>query len=322
MPNFKIAVVTDVGQIDDRSFNQSAWEGAQMAAKDLGTNNIKYLISAGPEDYATNMQSFADQGYNVIITVGFALGPDTIKIAPKYPKIAFIGVDQAQDDTNPTPNVTGLVFHEDQSGFLAGVLAANITKSGTIAAVLGTDQVPPVVRYNEGYIMGAHYVNPKINVISTYYPGGLDKAFNDPVWGAQTAGQALDSGADVVFGAGGKTGNGALQEVARRTTKDKPIYCIGVDDDQWQTLPEAHPCLVSSAMKLIKPGVVTLVEEAAAGTIKGGNFSGAVGIAPFYDFASLIPSALSAQLTQVAADLAAGKIQSMPAATPAATAAS
>src|SRR5712692_1418393 len=89
----KIAVVTDVGRVDDRSFNQSAWEGAQAAAKDLG-GTAKYLVPNGPEDYATDIQSFADQGYNVIVTVGFALGDATDKAAVKYPKIKFIGVDQ------------------------------------------------------------------------------------------------------------------------------------------------------------------------------------------------------------------------------------
>src|SRR5258708_14782726 len=217
------------------------------------------------------------------------------------------------------PNLTGLTFPEDQSGFLAGVLAARLSKSGTIAAVLGTDQVPPVVRFKEGYEAGAKYAKPDIKIISTYYPGGLDKAFVDPVWGAQTAGQALDSGADVVFGAGGKTGNGALQEVARRTTKDKPLFCIGVDTDQWETLPEAHPCLVSSAMKLITPGVSGLIKQSVDGSIKPGNFVGEVGLAPFHDMASVVPASVSAELDKLKADLGSGKIQTMPAA-PAATA--
>jgi len=314
----KIGLVTDVGQIDDRSFNQSAWEGAQAAAKDLG-GTADYLISAGPEDYASNIQSFADKDYNIIISVGFALGEATTKAAANYPKIHFIGVDQFQG--TEVANLTGLIFPEDQSGFLAGILAAKLSKSGTIAAVLGTDQVPPVVRFKEGYEAGAKYAKPDIKIISTYYPGGLDKAFNDPAWGAQTAGQALDNGADVVFGAGGKTGNGALQEVAKRTTKDKPLYCIGVDSDQWGTLPEAQPCLVSSAMKLITPGVNTLIKQAAAGSIKGGNFLGEVGLAPFHDFASAIPADITAALDAAKADLASGKIKAMPDAAPAATAA-
>jgi simple sugar transport system substrate-binding protein len=317
----KIGLVTDVGQIDDRSFNQSAWEGAQAAAKDLG-GTADYIVTTDPADYANNIAQFADKDYNIIVTVGFAIGDATAKAAAKYPKIHFIGVDQFQ--ATPVANVTGLIFPEDQSGFLAGILAAGMTKSGTVAQVLGTDQVPPVVRFKEGFDAGAKYAKPNIKIISTYHPGGLDKAFLDPVWGAQTAGQAIDQGADVVFGAGGKTGNGALQEVAKRTTKDKPLYCIGVDTDQWLTVPEAHPCLVSSAMKLITPGVQGLIKQAAAGTVKGGNFTGDVGLAPFHDFDSIVPQAVKDQIAKAQADLKSGKLSTTGpsgAATPAATAA-
>ena len=106
------------------------------------------------------------------------------------------------------------IFNEDKSGFLAGALAAMLTETDTIAAVLGTDLVPPVVAFKEGYEGGARYINPDINLISTFHPGGMDVAFTDPEWGASTAKQALDQGADVIFGAGGKTGNGALIEIA------------------------------------------------------------------------------------------------------------
>ncbi len=157
----------------------------------------------------------------------------------------------------PCCNLTGLVFPEDQAGFLAGALAGLLTESNTLGAVLGTDQVPPVVAFKEGWENGAKYTNPEVNLISTYHPGGLDVAFTDPEWGATTARQALDNGADIVFGAGGQTGNGALIEVAREGGE---ALCVGVDTDQWETVPEAHPCLVTSAMKLITQGVVDLVD--------------------------------------------------------------
>ena len=109
----------------------------------------------------------------------------------------FIGVDQWQGEA--IPNVAGLIFPEDQAGFLAGALAASMSKTGIIAEVLGTDLVPPVVAFGEGFVNGAKHVNPGIEVIKTYHPGGLDVAFTDPEWGATTARQALDQGADVVF---------------------------------------------------------------------------------------------------------------------------
>ncbi|MBT6969936.1 MAG: BMP family ABC transporter substrate-binding protein, partial [Actinobacteria bacterium] len=128
------------------------------------------------------------------------------------------------------------------------------------------------------------HINPDIEVIKTYHPGGFDIAFTDPEWGGTTARQAMDSGADVVFGAGGKTGNGALIEVAG----EAGAFCIGVDSDQWYTVPEAHPCLVTSAMKMITPGVTDLIAAFVEGNETSGNFFGSVGLAPHHDLDSSV----------------------------------
>jgi len=182
-----------------------------------------------------------------------------------------------------------------------------MSTSGTIAAVLGTDLVPPVVAFKEGYEAGTRYVNPDINLISTYHPGGLDVAFTDPEWGATTAKQAIDNGADVVFGAGGKTGNGALIEVA----SNAGVYCIGVDSDQWGTVPEAHPCLISSAMKLITPGVFDLVKLSKDGAFAGpvpGLYFGGTGLAPFHDFDGDVPQDVKDLLVELDAGLKDGSV--------------
>ena len=301
----KVGLVTDVGRVNDRSFNQSAWEGVQEAKKQLGLNDrhVKYIETQDAKDYADNLAQFIDAEYNVIVTVGFALGDATVKAAKENPDTLFIGVDQFQGEA--IPNLAGLIFHEDQSGFLAGVLAAGMSKSGTIAAVLGTDLIPPVVAFNEGYISGAKSVNPKIKVLSTYHPGELSQAFVDPEWGAATAKQAIDQGADVIFGAGGLTGNGALQEVATQSG----VYCIGVDSDQWNTVPAARPCLISSAMKLITPAVADLISNAQSGSFKGGNVFGAAGLAPFHDFENDIPKPLKDLLVATKAGLDSGIIK-------------
>jgi basic membrane protein A len=298
---FRIGLVTDVGEIDDKSFNQSAWEGAQQAAQELG-GTADYIETQDAKDYGDNIAEFAGQGYDVVITVGYALGEATLAAAAEYPDVMFIGVDQFQGE--PVDNVAGLVFQEDVSGFLAGALAAHMSQSGKVAAVLGTDLVPPVVAFKEGYEAGALYVNPDIEVISTYHPGGLDVAFTDPEWGATTAAQAIDQGADVVFGAGGKTGNGAIIEAASH----EGVYCIGVDTDQWETVPEAHPCLISSAMKLIVPGVVELTRMAHDGEFPAGNYYGSAGLAPFHDFEDTIPDDVKAALEEINAGLADGSI--------------
>jgi len=298
---FCVGLVTDVGEVDDKSFNQSAWEGVQKAADELGAV-VNYIETKDGKDYGANIALFADKGYDVIVSVGFAMGEATGIAATEYPDIDFIGVDQWNDGS--ISNVTGLLFPEDKAGFLAGALAGKMTKTGIIAAVLGTDLVPPVVAFKEGYEAGAAYVNPDITVISTYHPGGLDVAFTDPEWGATTAKQAIDNGADFVFGAGGKTGNGALEEVASHDG----LYCIGVDSDQWETVPAAHPCLISSAMKLITPGVFELVELSKNGAFPGGLYFGATGLAPFHDFDGDIPKDVKDLLEELDAGLKDGSV--------------
>ena len=297
-----IGLVTDVGRIDDKSFNQSAWEGAQQAAEALGAAEVNYVETTNATDYQANIDLFAGQGYDIIVTVGFAMGEATAAAAATYPDIDFIGVDQFQGET--IANVTGLVFNEDKAGYMAGVLAASLSESGTVASVLGTDLVPPVVAFNEGYKNGAMSVNPDINIIDTYHPGGLDVAFTDPEWGATTAQQAIDQGADIIFGAGGQTGNGALIQAAG----NEGVWCIGVDTDQWETVPEAHPCLVSSAMKLITPGVVDLATASVNGEFPGGNFFGAVGLADFHDHADAVPQEVKDLLDTTNAGLIDGSI--------------
>ncbi|MCQ3929591.1 MAG: hypothetical protein DPW16_03970 [Chloroflexi bacterium] len=306
----KIGLVTDVGQVDDGSFNESAWNGVQMAGEELGAD-VDYIETQDTADYATNIAEFADNGYNVIVTAGAALGDATIEAAVNYPNVHFIGLDQPQEEV--IPNVTGLIFLEDRAGFLVGVLAAGLTQTGTIAAVLGTDQVPPVVAFNEGYrsgaAWGAEQLGKEVNVISTYHPGAIDQAFVDPAWGATTARQALDQNADVVFGAGGKTGNGALIEVASAvTTAGSNPFCIGVDTDQWLTVPEAQPCLVSSAIKRIDTSIVTLIKAFANGTIPSGNYIGEAGLADFHDLAASVPSEVQELIKQAENGLRTGAI--------------
>ena len=296
-----VGLVTDVGEVDDKSFNQSSWEGVQKTEADLGAK-IDYVETKDAKDYAANIALFAEQKYDIIVTVGFLMTEATIEAANQYPDINFIGVDQFQVEA--LPNLAGLIFSEDKSGFLAGALAAMMTNTDKIAAVLGTDLVPPVVAFKEGYEGGARYINPDIDIISTYHPGGVDVAFTDPEWGATTAKQALDQGADVIFGAGGKTGNGALEEVAGSPGK----YCIGVDTDQWLTVPAAHPCLISSAMKLLTPGVFSLVELDTQGNFPGGNYVGPVGLAPFHDFEDKIPQEVKDTLAEIDAGLQDGSI--------------
>jgi len=296
-----IGLVTDVGEVDDKGLNQAAWAAVQKAKDELGAK-VNYVETKDAKDYQTNIALFADEKADIIVGVGFAMTQALDEAALKYPDVKFIGLDQFQAEV--VPNVAGVLFHEDQAGFLAGALAAMMTETGTVAGVYGTNLIPAVVGFYEGFGSGARYINPDINLIQTYHPGGIDVAFTDPEWGATTAKQAMDQGADIVFAAGGKTGNGALIEVAGNEGK----YCIGVDLDQWETVPEAHPCLISSAVKLIVPAIFSKIVEAKDNQLTPGNFFGDAGLAPYHDFEDKIPQDVKDKIDEIGAGLKDGSI--------------
>ena len=303
---FCVGLVTDVGKINDKSFNQSAWEGVQLAEKELGAT-VQYIETADSKDYAKNIGTFGDAGYDVIVTVGFGMGEATVAAAATYPNVKFIGVDQFQDAE--TPGVVGLNFPEDNAGFLVGALAAMMSETGKIGAVCGTDVVPPVWRFGEGYKAGAAYADglkgTTTEVFVVYHSDvGFDKTFTDPEWGAQTAQSMMDQGADAIFGCGGITGNGAITAAAQAGA-----YAIGVDTDQYLTLPEAAPRMLSSAMKMITPGVFGLIKSAKEGGLPSGNFFGAAGYAPFHDLAAEVPADVKAEMETINAGLLDGSIK-------------
>ena len=298
---FSVGLVTDVGVIDDKSFNQSTWEGVQDAAQSIKAKT-KYIETRDAKDYMANISLFARHDYDVIVTVGFGLGEATHQAAAKYPDICFIGVDQFQPA--PVKNIAGLIFREDQGGFQAGALAALLSKTKVVASVFATDMIPPIVAFKKGFEQGARYVDAHIKIISSYHPGGLDTSFTDPEWGASTARQAMAQGADVIFGAGGLTGNGALVEAASK----KGVYCIGVDTDQWETLPAARPCLISCALKKIKPAVSELVRLAYEKQFPPGNYIGDVGLSSFHQFDKDMSPDIREKLDRITAALKQGQI--------------
>jgi basic membrane protein A len=304
---FCVGLVTDVGKVNDKSFNQSAWEGVQKSKTDGVADLVQFLETSDAKDYAKNIATFGDAGFDVIVTVGFNLGEATAAAGALYPNIKFIGVDQFQAAT--VKGVTGLNFPEDNAGFLVGALGAMMSKSHKIGAVCGTDVVPPVWRFGEGYKAGAAYADgmnkTTTEVFVVYHSDvGFDKTFTDPEWGAQTAKSMMDQGADAIFGCGGLTGNGAVTAAAQAGA-----YGIGVDTDQYLTLPEAAPRMLSSAMKLITPGVAELIAAAKDGTITDGNVFGKAGYAPFHDLDSAVPAEVKAAMEKISAGLIDGSIK-------------
>lgn len=301
---FCVGLVTDIGKINDRSFNQSCWEGLQRAREELGAR-IEYIETADARDHSKNIATFAEEGFDVIVTCGFDVAEATTAAAELYPETDFIGVDQFQ--TESQEGLAGLIFPEDQAGFVVGALAAMMSETHKIGAVCGPDSVPPVWRLGEGYKAGAAYADEIIGTpteVVVVYHENDSQAFLDPEWGAEIAQSMVDEGADVVFGCGGLTGNGAIIAAAQADA-----YVIGVDTDQYLTLPEAAPLMLSSAVKLITPGLFELIRLAKDKQLPSGNYFGDAGYAPFHDMEPEIPVEVKANLEQIYAGLLDGSIR-------------
>jgi basic membrane protein A len=320
----KIGVVTDVGQLEDKSFNQFTNEGAKEAATELkGTHDV--IVTANVSDYGANIDTFASRNFNIIVTAGSLLGTATATAAKKYPNIKFVGIDQSiclkadgtpnftdcsGDATKLLPNYQGVQFAEEQAGYLAGVIAASISKTGTIGAVGGTN-VPAVVAYNAGYVAGAKSVNPSIKTLYKEADPDPAKGFNNPNLGKSIGQQMIGQQADVLFQIAGGTGVGVLQ-----ATCDAGKVGIGVDVDQALAVPTIAKCLVTSAEKKLKEYTKLVVTQAANNTMKPGNqvYNAAsdpvaIGISPYHDQAALVTPEIQKKVDDALAAMKAGTLK-------------
>lgn len=301
-PKVRIGLVTDVGKVDDKTFNQFAYEGMMRAAKEFGFG-ANYIETQQPTDYEKNLQTFAEEGYDMIITVGFLITDATCKMAQQYPKIKFVGVDQFYE--KPLNNTLGLLFSEDQSGFVAGALAAMMSKSGVIGFVGGVE-IPPVIKFRRGYEKGAIYINPYVKVLGVY----ID-SFTAPDRGKAAAEAQIADGADVIFGAGGPTGSGGIVGAM-----EKGVYGIGVDQDEYYTTMGGGPApyLLSSAMKRVDNAVYSAIESFAKKSFAGGHYvgdaaNGGIGYAPFHDTESKVPQHVKNRLNDILKRLGDGSLK-------------
>jgi basic membrane protein A and related proteins len=273
-----VAVVTDVGTIDDKNFNQFSYEGAKLGAHNIGAADPAYVVPNDASEYGSDIQSFLDNGANLIVTVGFNLNTDTLKAAKANPNVWFIGVDQnacidangdpdstfacAGDASKVLPNFVGLQYQEDQAGYLAGIVAASISQNNNVAAIGGINLVPAVVRYIQGFELGAKSVSNKTKVETGYVStSDFTIAFNSPSDGKTYADQFIQQNhPDVVFQVAGKTGNGILESTCANN-----LYGIGVDVDQWGSLNAAgdptYGCIVTSAEKHLSASVSDVIQQ-------------------------------------------------------------
>ena len=301
---FRVGLVTDVGKVNDGTFNQYAYEGMMRAVEEFGLDSA-FIETQQPTDYEKNVEQFIDEGYDMIVTVGFMMGETTQKEAEANPDVHFAIVDFAYDP--PIPNVMGLVFREDQAGFLAGALAGMMTESKTVGIVAGME-IPPVKKFRNGYENGVHYVCPDCSVIGVY----ID-SFTDPARGKAAAQSQIAEGADVIFGAGGPTGSGGILGAAQQG-----VWVIGVDQDEYYTTfkggeEAGADKLLSSAMKRVDVAVYTAIKEAYEGTFEGRTAvfdaaSNGVGLAPFHETEDAVPQEVKDKLDEIFQMLASGEL--------------
>ncbi len=331
-----VGVVTDVGTVDDKNFNEYSYNGAVAGAADIGAPTVDVAVPEDASQYASLIQNFVDTGHNIIDTVGFNLTNDTIVAALANQDVWFVGVDQAPcideagapdatfgcagDPATLIPNFVGLQYKEDQAGYLAGIVAASISENDTIGAIGGINLVPAVVRYLQGYELGAQSVNPDITVVSDYVStSDFGVAFNDPAAGKTFAEQFIATNSpDVLFQVAGKTGNGVLEAACAND-----IHGIGVDVDQWLSLSAdtdpTYSCIVTSAEKHLATSVQDTINQIADGTVAptGGvlvfdaNNDG-IGISPENSGAGLITAEIQGLVDAAIAGMQDGTVVTCP----------
>ena len=315
----KIGLVTDVGGLNDKSFNEASWAGTQDGATKVG-GTAQNIVTKAPADYAANIQTFVDQKYDVIVTVGFALGDATLKAATANPTVKFIGVDQficvpkdANDKTcagTIPANYQGVIFVEAQAGYLVGVVAGSLTKTNVVGAVGGINTIPPVVSYIRGFENGVHSVNANAQVLIQYADTDITKAFNEPDKGKSIAEQMIGQKADWLFQVAGGTGVGVLQAACAAPG----VYGIGVDVDQAPAFPDLK-CIVTSAEKHLALAISAAIVRISKGTDKGGNIVNdaksdpvGVGISDFHNLKSMMTPDLQAKIDAALAGLKDGTL--------------
>lgn len=237
---FCAALVTDTLGIEDHGINQDAWAGLQEAKANGTANQVEYISSVDARDYSKNIAYFADLGYDVIFTSGISLDDETLQSADLYPATTFVGLNQAFEESRP--NLISVTFPEDQMGFAAGASAAKLTKTGFVAAVCETSGIDAMWRYCEGFRAGVKFVdNGTVAIISYRENGDREKLFIDEEWGYETGVDLIQRGVDVLFAAGGVTGQGAL-----KAASEYGIYSIGAERDQAAVLGESGSSVVTS----------------------------------------------------------------------------
>jgi basic membrane protein A and related proteins len=316
---FLACMVTDTGGINDKSFNQTAWQGMQAAAAANPSIEIRNIQSIPPNtDYARNINTFVSQKCGIIVTVGFLMGDATKAAAGKNSSQNFAIVDYSYSPA--LPNVDALTFNTVQDGFLGGYLAAGMSKKGKVAT-FGGMQLPTVTIYMDGFYDGVQYYNSKhktnVQVLGwneTTQKGSFSGDFTNETKGQTITQTFISEGADIIFPVAGNVGLGAAKAVQQADAQGGNVNMLWVDTDGCVSAAQYCKYFISSVEKGIDTAVKTAVLAAQGGTFKGGNYvgdlaNGGVTMAPLHDFTGKVPAALQAELKTVGLGIASGQIQ-------------
>ena len=315
-------MVTDTGGINDKSFNQSSWQGMQQAAATNPNITAKYLPSTTTSDYAKNISTFISQKCGVIVTVGFLMGAATEAAAKANPKQKFAIVDCSYSSgclTGPhEKNITQLVFNTAQDAFLGGYLAAGMTKTGKVATYGGM-KFGTVTIYMDGFVDGVQYYNKQhhthVQVLGWSEPsqnGTFAGSFTNIPAGQTIANTFIHDGADIIFPVAGGVGLGTAKAIQTTDASGKHIAMFWVDTDGCVSAATYCPIFMTSVEKGITNSVKAAVLLASKGA-KGGSYvgtlkNGGAVLGPFHDWDSKIPGSLKADLKTLEQQIIAGKI--------------
>lgn len=305
----KIGLISGVGGFNDRGFNQDILDGYKLFKDDYGFyGGTRECLSEA--DFASNINYFLADGFDLIITVGYAASSATIEAARANPGTDFIILDYSMD--NPSANLLCVIFQVDESSFPCGFLAAywaqrqNPTRP--LAGFVAGPDIPQIRQFSESYSHGIAYYNQQYQK-NVGVEGYFASSFSDTLQGAQLADSLIRQNASVIFAFAGKTGNGALYKV-----KEAGKWAIGVDVDQYYSIPEVGSVLLTSCVKHLKTTVYSLLQGYNNGTYYGGQVvkcdlkRAGVGMAPFHEYETAIPDSIKVALDSIMDGIQKGKI--------------
>jgi len=309
-------IVSDSGGFEDRSFNQSSYEGL-MAAKDALGIQTKQAESQAATDFEPNLNAMVKGGCDLTVTVGFLLADATKKIATANPDAHFTIVD---DNTIELANVKPIVYDTAQAAFLAGYLAAGMSETGKVATYGGMN-IPTVTIFMDGFAGGvAHYNEVKGTDVEVLgwdpesQNGTFTGDFENQGKGKTNTTNFVNEGADIILPVAGPVGLGTLDAVKELNAGGKDVKVIWVDSDGYQTVSSGNEFILTSVMKLMGEAVEEVVTEDVNGNFNNEQYVGTlenegVALAPFHDFESKVPDELKAELDQLKADIVAGTVK-------------